>query len=321
MPRCRGEDSALAPSDTTDDDRARARTARGGRRFGRPGVGTDPAVPQQHSPRRQAGVRSPPAMRRASVPGPRQERFGRHLHDHRFVTVLGTIDEAVKNFVRPGHSVATLDHVHGARIPWGGGFIVDPMSLLPLTAASDPAMPDVPLWGAGHQEWIRGRPPACLRHLRDAAGDPDGLIASEARGRPSRPVGQTGRRTAQRRARGIRRNGGGNGRGRRAGAGGGWGAPDPPPVRRGNRLCVRRSLVRLRADGIGPSDIRHGPMRTRVHGTKRVIVCDASLPRINSTVNPALTIVAKALRSPNTSPRPDQRAPDFVVDRILTELS
>ena len=34
----------------------------------------------------------------------------------------------------------------------------------------------------------------------------------------------------------------------------------------------------------------------RVHGTQRVIVCDSSLHPTNGSVNPALTIVANALR-------------------------
>ena len=49
------------------------------------------------------------------------DHIGRHLHDHRFVTVAGTVTESVKPYRGPGHSIATLDHVHADSIRWGGG--------------------------------------------------------------------------------------------------------------------------------------------------------------------------------------------------------
>jgi hypothetical protein len=46
-------------------------------------------------------------------------QLGRHLHDHRFVSLRCEVDEPVKNGLGPGHSIATLDHVHSDSIPWG----------------------------------------------------------------------------------------------------------------------------------------------------------------------------------------------------------
>ena len=55
------------------------------------------------------------------------DQLGRNLHDHRFVSIRCQADEPIKNGFGPGHSIATLDHVHADSIPWGGGVIVDLM--------------------------------------------------------------------------------------------------------------------------------------------------------------------------------------------------
>ena len=55
------------------------------------------------------------------------DSLGRHPLDHRFVTMLAMTNDAVTDFARPGHSVATLDHGKGESIPWGGRVIVDLM--------------------------------------------------------------------------------------------------------------------------------------------------------------------------------------------------
>ena len=96
-----------------------------------------------------AGAVETPRLLLASGLG--NDQMGRHLHDHRFVTVMSTIDRPAKDFLGPGHSIATRDHEHGTSIPWGGGVLVDLMGILPLTSASDPPMPGVPRWGAGHK--------------------------------------------------------------------------------------------------------------------------------------------------------------------------
>ena len=88
------------------------------------------------------------------------DQLGAHLHDHRFVSLRCEVDEPLKNGLGPGHSIATLDHVHADSIPWGGGVLVDLMSVLPLTSAPNPTA-GVARWGAAHKEWMRdGRPHA-----------------------------------------------------------------------------------------------------------------------------------------------------------------
>ena len=240
-----------------------------------------------------AGAVETPRLLLASGIG--NDQLGRHLHDHRFVTMLGTTDEAVKNFVGPGHSVATLDHVHGESIPWGGGVIVDLMGLLPLTSASQPAMPNVPLWGTGHKEWMRsGRPHAfgvfgmgqeiamassrvtLAEGLRDRWGEPAAAVRKDVHWASLEVEAGMARVGAQwleaAGAHDIRRR---------------YGPATASAA--GEHSC---GTARMGSDPATSATDRWG----RVHGTKRVIVCDSSLHPTNGSVNPALTIVANALR-------------------------
>ena len=240
-----------------------------------------------------AGAVETPRLLLASGIG--NDQLGRHLHDHRFVTMLGTTDEAVKNFVGPGHSVATLDHVHGESIPWGGGVIVDLMSLLPLTSASHPAMPDVPLWGADHKEWMRGGrshafgifgmgqeiPMASSRvtlaeGLRDRWGKPAAAVRKDVHWASLEVEAGMARVGAQwleaAGAHDIRRQ---------------YGPATASAA--GEHSC---GTARMGSNPATSATDRWG----RVHGTMRVVVCDSSLHVTNGSVNPALTIVANALR-------------------------
>ena len=240
-----------------------------------------------------AGAVETPRLLLASGIG--NDRLGRYLHDHRFVTMLGTMDEAVKNFVGPGHSVATLDHVHGESIPWGGGVIVDLMSLLPLTSASDPSMPGIPLWGAGHKEWMRSDrsrafgifgmgqeiPMASSRvtlaeGLHDRWGKPAAALRKDVHWASVEVEEGMARVGAQwleaAGARDVRRQHG-----------------TATASAAGEHSC---GTARMGSDPATSATDRWG----RVHGAKRVVVCDSSLHPTNGSVNPALTIFANALR-------------------------
>jgi choline dehydrogenase-like flavoprotein len=241
-----------------------------------------------------AGAVETPRLLLASGLG--NDHLGRHIHDHRGVTVLGTVDSKVKNFIGPGHSIATLDHVHSPSVPWGGGVIVDLMSLLPLVSALAPA-PGVPAWGPKHKEWMRegraysfgvfamgqeiplpssrvslaagvldrwGRPGARLRkdvhwasHEVEAGLAREGAAWLEAAGaRDVRYLGGPGTASAS---------------------------------AAGEHSCGTARMSDDPADG---ATDRFG----RLWGAHRVVVCDSSLHPTNGSVNPTLTIVANAYR-------------------------
>jgi choline dehydrogenase-like flavoprotein len=240
-----------------------------------------------------AGAVETPRLLLASGLG--NDQLGRHLHDHRFVTILSTVDEPVKPYIGPGHSVATLDHVHGASIPWGGGVLVDLMSLLPLTTASAPNMPGVPLWGAGHKEWMRGGranvfgvfgmgqeiPMATSRvtlanDVRDRWGKPGAALRKNVHWASVEVEDGMAREGATwldaagahdiRRQRGI-----------------------ATASAAGEHSC---GTARMGDSPETSATDRYG----RVHGTQRIVVCDSSLHPTNGSVNPTLTIVANAFR-------------------------
>lgn len=239
-----------------------------------------------------AGAVETPRLLLASGLG--NDELGRHIHDHRAVTVLGVVDEKVKNFIGPGHSVATLDHVHGPTVPWGGGVLVDLMSLLPLTSALLPS-PGVPAWGAGHKEWMReGRAysfgvfamgqeiPLPSSRVSLAAGVLDRW------GKPGARLRKDVHQASLEIEAGLAREGTA------------WlEAAGAREVRRlvntttasaaGEHSC---GTARMSDDPATGATDRFG----KLWGAHRVVVCDISLHPTNGSVNPNLTNIANAFR-------------------------
>lgn len=221
------------------------------------------------------------------------DQLGRHLHDHRFVTLRGEVDEPVKNGLGPGHSIATLDHVHADSIPWGGGVIVDLMSVLPLTSATDP-VGDVARWGAGHKQWMRdGRPFAfgafgMGQEIPSATSGVTLARVTDRWGRPGARLRKSALPASLQVEAGL------------ADYGTRWlGAAGAREIRRqrggatasaaGEHSC---GTARMSDDPATGATDRYG----RLWGSSRVVVCDSSLHPTNGSVNPTLTIVANALR-------------------------
>lgn len=221
------------------------------------------------------------------------DQLGRHLHDHRFVSLRCEVDEPLKNGLGPGHSIATLDHVHAGSIPWGGGVLVDLMSVLPLTSALDPSA-GVPRWGAGHKQWMRERRPhafgvfgmgqevpsetsaVSLASVRDRWGRPGArLLKSVHPASVEVELGMADHGTRWLQAAGARdihRQQGG-----------------ATASAAGEHSC---GTARMSDDPATGATDRHG----RLWGSSRVVVCDSSLHPTNGSVNPTLTIVANAIR-------------------------
>ncbi|HEY0247085.1 MAG TPA: GMC family oxidoreductase N-terminal domain-containing protein [Gryllotalpicola sp.] len=239
-----------------------------------------------------AGAVETPRLLKASGLG--NAELGRNIHDHRAVTVLGTVDEKVKNFVGPGHSIATLDHVHAASVPWGGGVLVDLMSLLPLTSALQPA-PGVPAWGAAHKEWMReGRAysfgvfamgqeiPLPSSHVELAAG------VTDRWGKPVARLRKDVHRASREVEAGLAREGAS------------W--LDAAGAREVRRLLGPATASAAGEHSCGTARMGDDPATSatdrfgRLWGAHRVVVCDSSLHPTNGSVNPTLTIVANAFR-------------------------
>ncbi|GAA4166724.1 GMC family oxidoreductase [Gryllotalpicola daejeonensis] len=243
-----------------------------------------------------AGAVETPRLLLASGLG--NDHLGRHIHDHRASTVLGTVDQKVKNFIGPGHSIATLDHVHSPSVPWGGGVLVDLMSLLPLTSALAPA-PGISTWGAKHKEWMRdGRAysfgvfgmgqeiPLPTSRVSLASGVLDRW------GKPGARIRKDVHAASREVEAGLARESIT------------WlEAAGAQQVRR----LVGSETGKVSASAAGEHSCGTARMSDspesgatdrfgRLWGAHRVVVCDSSLHPTNGSVNPTLTIVANAYR-------------------------
>ena len=221
------------------------------------------------------------------------DQLGRHLHDHRFVSLRCEVDVPLKNGLGPGHSIATLDHVHADSIPWGGGVLVDLMSVLPLTSALDPSG-GVPRWGVAHKQWMRERRPHAFGVFgmgQEIPSGTSGVTLAGVRDRWGRPGARLRKSThpasieveagmADHGTRWLQAAGARDIHRQRGGA---------TATAAGEHSC---GTARMSDDpALGATD-RHG----RLWGSSRIVVCDSSLHPSNGSVNPTLTIVANALR-------------------------
>jgi choline dehydrogenase-like flavoprotein len=221
------------------------------------------------------------------------DHLGRHLHDHRFVSLRCEVDEPLKNGLGPGHSIATLDHVHAGSIPWGGGVLVDLMSVLPLTSALDPSA-GVPGWGAAHKQWMRDRRPHAFGVFgmgQEIPSETSGVTLAGVRDRWGRPGARLLKSThpasveveqgmAEHGTRWLRAAGARDIHRQRGGS---------TATAAGEHSC---GTARMSDDPATGATDRHG----RLWGSQRVVVCDSSLHPTNGSVNPTLTIVANAMR-------------------------
>ncbi|MGZ0712692.1 GMC oxidoreductase (plasmid) [Coraliomargarita sp. W4R53] len=240
-----------------------------------------------------AGAIETPRLLLASGIG--NDHMGRHLHDHRYATMLSTVDEPVKPFIGPGHSIATLDHVHGSSIPWGGGVLVDLMGMLPLTSAANPSMAGIPSWGSKHKEWMRGGRANVFGVFGMGQEIPVPTsrvtLADSLRDRWGKPVAAL-RKNVHWASLEIEDG--------MAVAGEQWlqaaGARD---IRRQRGTATASAASEHSCGtarmGNSPEDSATDA-RGHVHGARRIVVCDASLHPTNGSVNPALTVIANAFR-------------------------
>ncbi len=245
-----------------------------------------------------AGAIETPRLLLASGLG--NDSLGRYLHGHEASWVMGIAPEPVGLFRSPGHSVATLDFVHDGRAPIGGGVLFDMFSPYPLQLAWFAGMVGGGFFGAAHKDWMRQtasrligimgmaqelstRDGAVRLHptIRDRHGVPAPIVtrndvqATEANRHYLTEVSLRWLEAAECREVVDFRD-----------RIGGRGGPSIPATEHS------AGTARMADDPARGATDRFG----RLHGSTNVFVSDASLLPSSGGVNPALTIIANALR-------------------------
>jgi choline dehydrogenase-like flavoprotein len=217
---------------------------------------------------------------------------GRNHHSHGVGMTVDLSGRSPKNYVGPAGSVATSDWLHRDGLAWGGGIIVDAPTFYPSQKASLHDAAGVGL-GAAHKRWMRETPPplglltmtqetphvAARVTLDPAVTDRHGMPAARLAGRPSDATIET----------------------------------VDFLVERSREWLVAAGATRIRAypgyGSVAGSEHSAGTARLgddpassacdpqgRLWGSDNVWVADASLHPTNGGVNPALTVMANAMR-------------------------
>lgn len=244
-----------------------------------------------------AGAVETPRLLLASGIG--NDNVGRFLHGHRVSLVAGLADSPMPRFRGPGHSVATLDHLHNGRAPAGGGVLFDMFSPYPLQYAGFAAAFGAKPFGIAHKTWmtkvsarlvgVMGMgyelPSSASRITLDAStSDRHGMRAPVfEQGDDPRTIANHAYLTEQSK-RWLREAGCSD-------------VTDLMGVFGVRDVRVPASehssgTVRMGED---PATSAAGP-DGRIHGSSRVFVADASAMPTGGGVNPALTIMANAMR-------------------------
>lgn len=106
-----------------------------------------------------AGAIETPRLILASGLG--NEWVGRNHHSHGVAIATAMCSPpGVKTYVGPGHSVATLQFVHREKTAWGGGVLFDTAPDYPLERAMAGAGISGHRFGIGHKRWMREAGPS-----------------------------------------------------------------------------------------------------------------------------------------------------------------
>ena len=84
--------------------------------------------------------------------------IGRNHHSHGVAMALASTAPYLNPYVGPGHSVATVSHMHQNRSAWGGGVIFDYAPPLPAEKAEFGRLLSGAQFGLTHKEWMRESP-------------------------------------------------------------------------------------------------------------------------------------------------------------------
>lgn len=227
------------------------------------------------------------------------DQVGRNLQGHSYAIALGILPEGVGPNHGPGVDVATTAHNHDNPAVIGGGMVANDFVKTPLSLWQASLPPDVPRWGLANRQAMRdlyGRvvdvrgPVQEVPHpenrvrldarARDRAGLPIAAVTGAVHPETLRAVEfLRGRLLRWLEASGAERT---------------W-VPVGLPNRAVSDWFHQAGTCRMSADPregvVDPSG--------RVHGHDNLFVVDGSVHVTNGGFNPALTIVALALRTAN----------------------
>ncbi len=224
------------------------------------------------------------------------DQVGRHLQGHYYPIAYGLLPREVPNPNRgPGVSVATTQFNHGNPGVIGGAMLANDFVKLPIIFWRSSLPPEVSRWGIENKKAMRD---LYLRVI-DVRGPVQEIPVPESRvtldprvrdvlGLPVARLSGLAHPETLRTAEYIR------GRAeewlRGSGAERVWSWPS---VRRLSAGQHQAGTCRMSADPrLGVTDLLG-----RVHGHENIVVCDASLHVTNGGFNPALTVMALALRN------------------------
>jgi len=225
------------------------------------------------------------------------DQVGRHLQGHVYVSACGVMPEPVEDGRGPGLSIATSQFAHRNPGVVGGGLLADDFVLLPIIAWRDHLPPAMRRWGLGSARFLRDN----YRRLLKVTGPVQEIPNPESRVLlDPQQTDRFGRRVARL-----------------------SGSVHPETLRAAEFLRLRAEQW-LHASGarevwsrpvpqapfLSAGQHQAGTCRMgtspessvtdawgRVHGHDNLYVIDASTHVTNGGVNPALTILALALRN------------------------
>ncbi|WP_082518693.1 GMC family oxidoreductase [Leifsonia sp. Leaf336] len=221
------------------------------------------------------------------------EWVGRNHMTHGVALAMAGTAPDIKETVGPGHSVATVDFVHHDPNGWGGGVIFDAALQFPYDKAQAGRQLAAEPFGHAHKAWMRDTPNLVgtmsmvqeIPHEQTRVSlDP---VVTDRRGMPAARLRGTAHEATKANVAEMARH-----------------CSDWLEAAGGRDIVTRElpiavqgqehsaGTARLSAD---PADGACDPTG-RLWGTRNVYVADASLHVTNGGFNPALTVIANALR-------------------------
>lgn len=223
------------------------------------------------------------------------DHVGRHMQGHYYPGSFGLFDETVGSSRGPGPSIATTDYNHGNPGIIGGGMLADDFTFTPMMFWQAMWPADVPRWGQGAKAWVRRN----FHHVTQARGPVQEIptpharvqldrYVRDSRGRPVARMSGTTHIETVRTARYMKARA--EDWLRASGAKQIWGR-EPALGLSGHQHQAGTARMSATAE-TGVTDAWG-----RVWGHENLFVADGSLHVTNGGYNPALTIMALAMRT------------------------